>query len=374
MLKILHIIPSLKKGGAERLVLDICMELSKREGIEVCLVALSEGNDYKFLSDKINYRVIPSIITPSLTGEATVQNADLMQFIKSFKPDIMHTHLFEADLVSRWQLIPNIQYFSHCHDNMHQLQNFSCRDVLSKKRMTELYEKKLIEKLYKRCNNHFITISQHTQEYFTSILPKSLKHNVHLLPNAIVCNRFYKNQTKPDTLKLISIGRIDKNKNHQFLIQVVSELKKKYPVYLTLCGDGVEKDNLKNIVASMQLMENIALLGNVDLVEDYLSESHIYVHAALSEAMGLTLLEAMASGLPVVTLNGGGNADIMEDGKNGFIIDEQDPELYAEKISSLWENKELHQQMSAYAQEYTRQFDIKEYVDKLLSLYYVTSL
>ena len=65
-MKILQIIPSLAKGGAERIVLDTCIELSKREEIEAKLVTFHDKNAYSFLSEKIEHQIIESQVLPSL--------------------------------------------------------------------------------------------------------------------------------------------------------------------------------------------------------------------------------------------------------------------------------------------------------------------
>ena len=77
----------------------------------------------------------------------------------------------------------------------------------------------------------------------------------------------------------------------------------------------------------------------------------------------------MAAGLPVVTLDGGGNRDLMINGENGYLIEEQDPEKFAQKIISLVENKDKYTEISNYCKEYAKKYDIKEYVKKLLVLY-----
>ena len=72
MLKIVHIIPNLKKGGAERLVLDICNEFSLREKFQIKLVTFSPHNDYPNLSKNIDWIVIPSYFIPSLTKQPEI--------------------------------------------------------------------------------------------------------------------------------------------------------------------------------------------------------------------------------------------------------------------------------------------------------------
>ena len=85
-LKIMHIIPSLAKGGAERLVLDICNELEKRKDVEVKLVTFREDNDYEFLSKNIDWVVCDAKINLSVTGRHIFKIKDLNKLIKNFKP------------------------------------------------------------------------------------------------------------------------------------------------------------------------------------------------------------------------------------------------------------------------------------------------
>jgi glycosyltransferase involved in cell wall biosynthesis len=81
------------------------------------------------------------------------------------------------------------------------------------------------------------------------------------------------------------------------------------------------------------------------------------------------MLEAMASGLPVVSLDAGGNRDIIVQGKNGYIVYEQNAELFADTIIELIEDNDLYKSISAYAVEFASKFDIKPYTDRLFELY-----
>ena len=77
----------------------------------------------------------------------------------------------------------------------------------------------------------------------------------------------------------------------------------------------------------------------------------------------------MASGLPVVTLDGKGNRDLIEQGKNGYMIYDQDPELFADRIIEIWNDKIKYREMSEFAQKFAKQYDMKNYVEQLLDLY-----
>jgi len=372
MLKILHIIPSIHKGGAERLVLDICNELLERDGVEVCLVTFYDSNEFDFLTQKINWHVIPSQFIPSLSQKAVKHIAELQTFVDDFHPNVIHTHLWKTEMISRQIHAAGALWFSHVHDNMPQLKKTFF--PFTKRQITNWYERHLMLKKYRLCNNHFICISQHTLWYIMNNLPSNFKRQIHLLPNAINLKSFLKPldwiTTNSSQLNLVTIGSLVDKKNQAFLIPVVQLLiKHGFTVELHVLGDGANKQSLHDAILEQKLEQNILLHGNADNVQKFLWNATIYVHSATYEPFGLVLLEAMAAGLPVVCLDGGGNRDIIEQGKNGFMVYNQNPELFADKIMELVQNQSLYHAMSVYAQEYVKRYDIKEYVTKLLELY-----
>ncbi|MFN8293965.1 MAG: glycosyltransferase [Chitinophagales bacterium] len=371
-MRILHIVPNLSKGGAERLALDICTELSSRSGVKAALVALNPHNEYSDFTKAIDYRVIPSKYIPSLRGKAVVEIEALAQFIRDFKPDVIHSHLFEAEMVSRHVAYGNAKWFSHCHDNMKQLKSFSWDVLTSKVAFTDYYERRLLLKAYSKCSNSFIAISKHTQDYFLSNLPLQFRDRIFLLHNAIRFHAFNAvcSVKECTPLHLVNVGSFVAKKNQQFLVDVVHCLvKKNIAVKLTMLGDGILRKAVQEKVNKLGLEQYISLPGNVANVPQYLSEASIYVHSATYEPFGLVLLEAMAAGLPIVSLDGGGNRDIIEEGENGYLLTEQNPEIFATAILKLAADKVLYRKMSDYAVAYARQHDIASYTDKLLQLY-----
>jgi len=370
MIKVLHIIPNLVKGGAQRLVLDICIELSKRDDIDLRLVTMYEENAFISESIKVNHHYIPSFIQLSLTGKSIISVDSLQQFIQNFEPAIIHTHLFEAELAARWNIYPGISYFSHFHDNMPLYRNVSFQTFFNKAALTNFIDKRLILHKYKKAKNSFIAISLDTKKYLENVLPSSL-HRITLLPNAIDLAKFKrKEKTFFPEMRIITVGRIDKNKNHQFQLDLVQELLKRgKKVSLTIVGDGVERINIQNSINQMQLNDFVSITGNIDCVDEALKQHDIYIHSALSEAFGLTLIEAMACGLPVVTLDGKGNRDLIVEGENGYLLPHANLISFADKIIALAENETLYTSMSNSAYQFAQQFDIAVYVDTLIDLY-----
>jgi len=385
-LKILHIIPSLAKGGAERLVLDVCNELNKRDNVDVRLLNFRDKNDYTYLCNKINRVIVDSHVVPSIFGKNKIQITDYLNYVNSFKPHIIHSHVFEAEIVSREVIFPEIVYITHLHDNMPQFKTLSLKTFFNKERFTNYYEKLKMLKKYRKCNNHFIAISKDTYDYFAKCLP----HNLHNLPdgsrgitlmhNAIDFNRFARRDTivnhaaPPDPIRLVTTGSLVDKKNQAFLVDVVKILTDKgLDIQLDVLGDGPNREKIQTKINENGSQGKITLQGNVNNVEDYLHKAHIYVHPATYEPFGLALLEAMAAGLPCVALDAKGNRDVVIDGYNGYMIMQHDYKQFAEKVIELIENKQTYQQLSANAVNTARKFDIVQYANKLMDYYYSIS-
>jgi glycosyltransferase involved in cell wall biosynthesis len=387
-MRIIHIIPNLKKGGAERMAIEICTQLSKNQSLQVVLIYLENLNYYENQTRNLTVKLIESTVYPSLTSKNKIQVTALKDFIENFKPDIIHTHLFKAEIVSRYCLYDKAKWFTHTHDNMVQLENWSWKNIFKKISITNCYEKKLLFNLYKKNGGtHFIAISQHSESYIKSV---QSKYPVTLLHNAIDVKRFQKpadfqkriengglsiiegnhspltTHYSPLTINIINIGSFLKNKNQTLLIDIVKEIKNRgKKVQCIFLGDGPYLEEVRKKSITLGVENDCQFIGNVEKVEEYLWNSDVCVHVSLREAFGLTLIEAMASGLPVVTLDGGGNRDLIINGKNGFLIEKQDPKEFTDRILQVYKNKEI----SDFNAEFAMQFDIESYCEKLLDIY-----
>lgn len=372
-IRVLHVIPNLKKGGAERIALDICNELVKREGIEVRLVTFAGDNEYRQLSENIRIDVVPSNVSPSLIRKSVVNISSWQHYISDYKPDIIHSHLFEAELITRWKPVPGICYFTHTHSNTPELNNPGGVRPFSKKWLISKFVYRLMLKKYVECRNSFIAISKSTGDYFTRNFPQ-FRQRIFLLPNAINVTSFaadaHRNLSDTGIIKLISVGGINKNKNQAFQLEVASALKQKsVSFHLDIFGGGPLLEHIRDLVAGLGLKNEVSVHGICDDVKSMLNKSDIFIHTARKEAFGLVMLEAMASGLPVVCLDGGGNRDLMQDGENGFILKNQDATLFAQKILDVCNTPHRYAEMSQNALSTAERYDIKPYVTRLLEIY-----
>lgn len=375
-MRVLHILKSLEKGGAERYVIDLCRELNKRKDIEYKLLILQKGNDYDFLTDEIPYIQMDGPYIPSLFRKIFFDFSKYKKIIDDFKPNIIHTHLFRSELYSSLYVPRDIVFVTHGHDNMKEFLNFNWKTLTQRALMTNFFEKQiLLKKKYKKNNNtYFIANSQNTLSYFKRNVPRFLKTNVTQMDYGFDFARFVnhnkKNKSLSGKLMLINVGRFAIYKNQKLLIQIANELRNKNIDFeLNLLGEGEELEEIKSLIQKHDLQESVFLRGNVNDVENWLKNADIYLHSAYYEPFGLVLLEAMAAALPCVILNGKGSADVIKNGFNGYIFNEQNPYLFVEKIIELQNDPILYKLLSENAQEYASTFEIGPKTDELITFY-----
>ena len=160
-------------------------------------------------------------------------------------------------------------------------------------------------------------------------------------------------------------------KNQAFLIPIVSYLKTKgYDCKIDVLGAGPNKTSLQSEIDSYNLSEKIILHGNVKNVEEFMRNAEFYIHTATYEPFGLVLLEAMAAGLPVISLDGKGNRDIIEHKKNGYIFQDQNAKEFGNVLIELKENPNKYLRHVKEGHKFSYDYDIKNYTNKLISYYH----
>lgn len=371
-MKILFLIPDLGKGGAERFLVDHCLGLTSYPEIEFKIGVLFDNNQYAVESKGFDIVHI-GYDTFSLFRKNEIEV--FKELLNEFKPDIIHSNLYLAEFLTAYYIDKNITYVCHGHDNMPQLDNIKLTTFFDRKKLLNFFEK-LHLYFYKYCrlNTHFIANSQHTYNYYKKVLPSSQANLLVKLDYGFQYERFFYPKHRSidlnKTLKILNVGSFQQKKNQNFIIDVALELKKKLTVFeIHILGQGELYEAVMTRIKNNQLEDHVILHGMVHNVEDWYKESDIYLHTAYYEPFGLVFLEAMASGLPVVCLDGKGNRDIIEDGKNGFIFDEQNAGIFAETIYNLYTNQNLYSQISVYAQAFAKKFDLKLKTKEFVEFY-----
>lgn len=367
-------------GGAEILLATIARNLVKKGHVAhiVCLEPHHETwpnfPDKEGLLNEVPISIIGGSVKFKFLRNPSIDNQTFVDYVNSFKPDIIHSHLYLSELLSRSFITTNARYFSHGHDNMPQLKGLGFNTFKSKTLLANFWERFWLLKQYRKCNNKFIAISEDVKKYFNAELP-SFKNNTHYLPNAIDISRF---KTKRDynpingVFHMVSIANLVPKKNHILLIDVMESLVNKgYNVTMDVLGAGPLMDELVSKTKSKGLEDRLVFKGSVGEIPRRLSDAHLYVHPAWYEPFGLVILEAMATGLPVVALDGFGNRELMKENQNGFMIPTKaSAEEFASKIAYFIDNPLERERMGRFALDFSMEYDINSYTDKLIGIYH----
>lgn len=173
---------------------------------------------------------------------------------------------------------------------------------------------------------------------------------------------------------LVTIGRLEPVKNHQFLLDVLAEAKRAGQSYtLDVFGDGPLKKELLQQARNLALEEQIRLRGFRPDVRGLLPRYRAYVHASYSESSSLAIMEAMAAGLPIVAANIGAIAELCDDGVEARFWPLDDPAHSAAILADLLEREPARAKASRAASErFQRDFDAEVMAPRLLSFLQAT--
>lgn len=369
-MRILHVIPSLLKGGAERLTLDIGHQLIA-QGHQFKLITFQHENHYPMLSQGIDIEICEATVAYSITGKGTLKIDGFKKAVEAFKPNIIHSHLLEADMVSQEAYIPGVKYVTHWHGCYNATNPVPLSQRFTKTYIGNQYSLNKLKANYKRSDNRFIAISQFIHDYVHKNVEID-KNKITIIPNAIDLQRFAFTHSRQldGTIRLINIGSMMPNKNQSFLLDVVVALKAKgQNVQLDLIGTGPTQKALKEKAVQLGIEDEVNFTGIVPDPENYLNEAHIYVHSAWHEPFGLVLIEAMSTGLPVVSFNTGGPKEIVQEGKTGYLVEKDNLATFVDKVLQLASDTALYEDFSKNAMAASKQYDIKNYTEKLIAFY-----
>jgi glycosyltransferase involved in cell wall biosynthesis len=149
---------------------------------------------------------------------------------------------------------------------------------------------------------------------------------------------------------LLAVGELNKNKNHETIIKALKQLDKS-DVFLLICGRGPLEKYLKDLARSLNLSNQVRLLGyRTDIAEIY-KAADLFVFPSFREGLSVALMEAMAAGLAIVCSDIRGNRDLIVNGKGGCLVKPEDPNKFANNIIKLLKCSEVRVAMAAYNQE-----------------------
>ena len=177
---------------------------------------------------------------------------------------------------------------------------------------------------------------------------------------------------KEEDIILTYMGRIGPEKNLPFLLRAFAGIAGAYDnVGLLIIGDGAERENLEDRVRIMGISDRVHFTGMIPYPDlpAYMSVADAFVTASVTEVHPLSVIEAMASGLPVVGIQSPGVGDTIDDGVTGFLAPEEDLAAFTAKLSRMVTDHEARQKMSQQAIDTSKIYSIENTTQIMIDRY-----
>jgi glycosyltransferase involved in cell wall biosynthesis len=174
-----------------------------------------------------------------------------------------------------------------------------------------------------------------------------------------------------DETVLISVGRLAAEKNWDTLLRASAKVCEQHPnLRLVLIGDGPAREDLGKLASELGIAERVTFTGALpfDQIPRYLKAADVFAFASVTETQGLVTIEAMAAGLPVVAVDGSGTHDIVEHGKQGFLV-KNDADALAKGINRLLADPQRMKRFSNRALKKAKTFDVHALGKQMVDVY-----
>ncbi len=232
----------------------------------------------------------------------------------------------------------------------------------------------LLERMSARFTHRFVAVSEDVERQALALgrLPAER--------STVIYNGVDTNSFRPSSERLegppviIVVARLDPLKRHDLLLRAARRLRDEGLRFrVRVVGDGPARMEIERRVAELGLREVVELLGHREDIPELLRSSHLFALPSDSEGLPMTIIEAMACGLPVVATRVGGIPELIEPETNGFLIDAGDESALAACLHRLITDEELLERMSVEARRIAvARFDIDAAAEAHASLYIET--
>jgi glycosyltransferase involved in cell wall biosynthesis len=353
-IKIAILLPSLRIGGAEKLVYEELKYLRNDERFEIQIHLIFEAgelyNDFADLGYPIHIWNAPHKSIKLFNRCLKVS-----RYLKKQNINVLHCHLIyiTGPIIGVLANIRNIITTVHTDIKFSWLE----RNGL-----------KLSDRILACSSSVKNNVSEFFPDKRITLLNNATRYQEHSNNNIELTNNY---NIKNDNIVILTLGRLIIAKGYDVLIEAFKNVWIDYPnAVLLIGGEGPERGNLAEKISSLGLNESVRLLGNVSKVHELYQRANIYVNSSLWEGLPMTLLEAMSCGKPIVATNVGGNGELIIDGVTGSLVKHSDPLALASAIKVLLSNSKQQKLFSENAMKhFIKNYSIESHCKILSSVY-----
>ena len=313
-MKIIQIMPEFGLAGAEIMCENLVYELAK-QGENVLVVSLY--NYKSAITERIEEAGIRIIYLNKRLGMDLSMIIKLYEVFKYERPDVVHTHRHVLQYVVPAAIMAGVKRRVH---TVHNVAN------------------KEVGPFAQRINSFFYHFNTVTPVALSSEIQETIikrygliKRNVPVIFNGINLQKCIVKDSYEikGRISILHIGRFSEQKNHIELLKGFRRFNKQYTdSELVLIGDGERRSEIESFIIENGMETSVHLLGLQSKVYEYLNAADVFILPSLYEGVPMTLIEAMASGLPIIASNVGGIPDMLNNGTNAILIKPESKDIY----------------------------------------------
>jgi len=357
---ILHLVYRFDIGGLETVLVNLINSLPEQSFKHIIVSLTNANQDFiKNLQQKVE---IIELCKPP--GNSIRIYRQLWELFQHYKPDIVHSYniaTLEYQLIAALAGVKRRVHAEHG------------RDIFDLDGSNRKYQ--LLRRLINPVVHYWIPVSNELCQWLINTVKIPAK-KVKLIYNGIDSKKYCPgDKRKIDVFTVITIGRLAPVKDQLTLIKAIELIATQYPerkkrIKLRIIGDGELKAELAAYIAEKQLEALVCLPGASYQVAAELQLADLFVLTSLAEGIALTALEAMATSLPVIATNVGGNPEIIESGVNGQLVAVKAIEEIANAVMSYMDDRQLGQTHGAAGrQKIEKNFSLEIMANNYLNIY-----
>ena len=355
-MRVMIVVHGLETGGAEMMVLHLARELD-RAGHPVRVVSLH--GDETDVAGLMRRAGIDVVALNKAGGPDPRTVLRLRAQMRDFSPTVVHTHLPVLEYV-----LPAVRLYGRRVKVIHTVHNIAREET----------RHRVLREVNRRAFSHGVVPVALNEEVRSSIcreyaLPPSA---VPVVGNGIDLDAFRGPQRRGlrgAGARLLCVARLAPAKNHALLLQTVALLRESgRDVSLTLVGDGPLRGRLEELARELGISERVRFAGRRTDTAAFYRDCDLFVLLSDYEGMPMSIIEAMASGLPVVATRAGGVGELVDDGVSGALV-EADAAAAAEAIAAICDDPALYARLSAGAVRTSSRYSATAMMEKYVGLY-----
>ena len=334
-------------GGVEKVVYELSRGLSMTGASVDVFTLQTAGGPCLEQAGGVRVHRIPAMQLTRLIGLQSAASPKLVTYavnqLMRLRPDVIHVHnrfFFTSLIAAAAAKALNIPLVTTLHLG-------SVDELPLPQRLPVLAYERIFGRTIIQASEQLIAVSQAVADYTRRLGASPEKTRVQ--PNAVDTNAFRPSASKAQRPPRVAfVGRLIQNKGPHYLMAAIPQMLAHRPdTEFWFIGDGPMRACLEQTAQNLGVAPNVRFLGVREDVAALLADSDIFVRPSLMEGMPLTVLEAMACGLPVVATPVGGTAELVIEGETGLLVPPRNVEALAGALQRLIDSPALRAQLGA---------------------------